>query len=70
MTCQDIDTYMGRELAHKFYEWVEGQTYAICDGRRYDRDARTHMDTGCGPHGAVYYRHDVARFLNNQPVID
>lgn len=71
MTRDDIDTYMSEAQAAHFYEWMEYQTIAQCDGRIYDHDASTYRDSGCGTaHGAVYYRHDVARFLNGQAVID
>jgi hypothetical protein len=69
MTKQDLREYMTPQQLVAFYKWMTGQTVAHCDGRSYDHDAQTYRDD-CGRHGAVYYRHDVARFLNNQPPLD
>jgi hypothetical protein len=70
MTAADLNMVMDAERLEEFIKWMHGQTVGVCDGRRYDYNANTFRDTGCGPHGPVYYRHDVARYLNNQPVID
>lgn len=71
LTRDDINTLMGEAKADEFYKWMEYQTICQCDGRVYDHDASTYRDSGCGTaHGAVYYRHDVARFLNRKPPLD
>lgn len=50
--------------------WMWGQTASICEGRRYDYETDEWTDTGCGPHGVVYYKHDVERWLNAHRIID
>lgn len=46
-----------------FNRWMRGQTAAICDGRRYDYEAKGYVPTDCGPHGLVIYPQDVRQFL-------
>ena len=53
-----------------FDHWMRGQTAAICDGKRYDHEAREYQPTGCGPHGVVIYPWDVENFLNGGPICD
>lgn len=53
-----------------FRDWMRGQTVAVCNGREFDREAQGYKPTGCGPHGVVYYRQDILRFLEGRPVID
>lgn len=43
--------------------WQAGATGAICTGERYDHALGANIDTGCGPHGLVFYRHNIERFL-------
>jgi hypothetical protein len=50
--------------------WMRGQTVGVCDGRRYDHEARQYQDTGCGPHGACVYCWDLERWLRGEPIID
>ena len=72
LTRSDVDELMGEAKAEQFYKWMEYQTIGQCNGRVYDRDASTYRDSHCATaHGAVYYRSDVARFLNGlQPSIE
>lgn len=58
------------ERLPEFDRWMDGQTRAICDGRRYDRGNCCYVASGCGPHGVVTYSHAVQRFLWDLPVID
>lgn len=53
-----------------FIVWMSGQTYSSCTGEEYDYDLKKNVPTGCGPHGYVYYRGDVDRFLRGLPVVD
>ena len=46
-----------------FYQWIDGQTVSVCDGREYDHELRQYYETGCGPHGLVYYPWNVQSFL-------
>lgn len=66
----DADLKRVIEDLDDFYRWMSGQTGAICDGRRWDSDKQEYVETGCGPHGMVVYKHDVARYLDRRPVID
>lgn len=73
--CQDgytrrqIEALMGPRLA-EFDDWMYGQTMTICDGRAYNHGLREYESTGCGPHGAIAYSHDVARFFAGGRVVD
>lgn len=51
-------------------EWMIGQTFTSCDGRQYNYKLGKYEPTGCGPHGYVYYSHDVKKFLAGLPVTD
>lgn len=64
-----IEQIVGDRLG-EFDRWMNGQTMGLCDGRRYDHEKREHLATGCGPHGAVVYGHDLRRFLAGLPVVD
>lgn len=64
-----LDSILGPRRI-EFNRWMYGQTGAICDGRRYDHNLKTYVETGCGPHGMVVYSWDLKRFLQNHPVID
>lgn len=50
---------------------MNGQTMMLCDGRRYNHDAREY-EVACGgvAHGVVVYPWDVERFLAGLPVVD
>lgn len=54
----------------EFHRWMWGQTVGLCEGRRWNRETKQYEPSGCGPHGAAYYRSDVRRFLAGLPVID
>lgn len=55
-----------------FKQWMVGQTASICQGLEYDHDLGEYVETQCAsnPHGVVYYRSDLVRFLKHLPVID
>lgn len=55
----------------EFNRWMYGQTMMICDGRKYDYEAKAYVPSDCGaPHGTVIYAWDVDRFLAGLPVVD
>lgn len=68
-TRAQVEQILGDRL-DAFNYWMRGQTAAICDGKRYDHDAREYRETGCGPHGLVIYVHDVANYLDGGPILD
>jgi hypothetical protein len=51
-----------------FWHWMVGQTMSVCDGRRYDHEARDYEPTECADntHGVVTYSWDVKRYLQNK----
>lgn len=55
-----------------FYQWMIGQTAALCDGRSFNYGLSKYEPTVCAdnPHGPVYYRWDVTRYLEGRPVDD
>ena len=55
-TEEQVEEIVGDRL-EEFHVWFRGQTGAICDGGKF-------YNTGCGPHGAVVYAHDLERFLS------
>ncbi len=70
MTIDDLaDVFNEGELA-ELYDWMRGQTGAICEGREWDYDLGDYIEVDCGPHGMVVYRNDVMRFIEGLPVVD
>lgn len=65
-----LRTFLDPQAIQRLVLWMEGQTGAICAGRRYDYDEGRYVDTGCGPHGGVIYAHDVRRWLRGDAIID
>jgi len=66
---------LGDEGMANFKKWMVGQTVGICEGRYYDHEKECYLPSICaemidGPHGVVYYAHDVERFLLRKPIID
>lgn len=55
-----------------FNRWMNGQTVAGCEGRRWDENKREYVADECAehPHGIVTYSHDVRRFLSGSMVWD
>jgi hypothetical protein len=70
MTSDDLKQCFSEEGLKRLYHWMRGQTGAICEGREWDYATSDYIDTDCGPHGMVIYRHDVQRFIDGEPVID
>jgi hypothetical protein len=68
-TEEQLERILGDRLPD-FYRWMVGQTFTGCNGMRYNYLTGEYEPTGCGPHGFVYYAHDVNRFLSGLPVID
>ncbi len=58
-----------KQLAN-FLKWMVGQTFSSCSGWVYDHKRGFNVTSGCGPHGYVYYEHDVRRWAEGKPVID
>lgn len=55
----------------EFTRWMRGQTMMICDGTKYDYEAKTYVPSDCeAPHGTVIYAWDVERFLKGLLIID
>lgn len=71
LTVDELQARLGGQY-DAFMRWMRGQTMSICDGRRYDHEARRYFPTRCAPggHGVVVYSHDVERFERGLPVID
>jgi hypothetical protein len=57
-------------IMDSFMYWMRGQTFSACDGKRYNYETNKYEDTGCGPHGYVFYTHDVERFFSELSVFD
>lgn len=70
-TDADLLKLLGDRL-DKFSHWMRSQTVAVCEGRRYNHDAREYEPDECAghPHGVVTYPSDVERFLLGLPIID
>lgn len=77
MTDEDLAAVIPADELPRFWQWMNGQTFAICEGRRYhhmpDDPTKDDYATGegfyeekCGgvAHGRVVYPWDVARFLS------
>ncbi len=67
--------FPSEERRAEFYRWMNGQTFAMCDGRVFDPQIMlTVPDAGpchnSGGHGWVYYTWDVDRFIRGLPIID
>lgn len=71
LTEDDLEKLFGDEL-EDFKKWMVGQTFSICTGERYDFDQNAYTSSSCfpNPHGYVYYRGDVERYILGLPVID
>ena len=52
---------LGPERAARFHKWMSTRTYADCDRRTADDDAR-----GSGPHGRVIPPDDLKAFLKRE----
>lgn len=51
--------------------WMNGQTMAICEARRYNHDTKKYEPNGCDrAHGGVIYAWDLERWLRAGPIID
>lgn len=71
LTIEELETLLGPTI-ERFWDWMYGQTMAICEGRRYNHETKEHEDDECAehPHGLVVYRSDVERYLAGLPVVD
>lgn len=55
----------------EFERWMQHQTVALCDGREYDHKTKTFSPACNGvAHGAIIYRGDLMRFIEDRPIID
>lgn len=64
-----LEETLGAERFADLMDWMQGQTMAICDGRRYDHDTQEYYET-LHAHGPVVYTWDVMRFLAGGPILD
>lgn len=67
-----LDTIFGDDVA-RLWQWMRGQTGAICTGTRYNHDTGAYELSPCaktGAHGYVVYRWDVERFMVGGPILD
>lgn len=64
-----LDVILGGDRP-TFDKWMNGQTMAICDGRKYNYGTHQYDDDGCGPHGVVVYSWDVKKFFSKSRWID
>lgn len=71
-TAEQVKDILGSEVRYRqFLHWMEGQTTAICEGRSYNYDKREYEEAcGAKPHGTVYYKGDLLRFMAGLPIID
>lgn len=53
-----------------FMKWMRGQTFSVCDGTLFDGELNRMVGSGCGPHGYVFYAHDVTNFVTGGPILD
>lgn len=60
-----LEEIMDETTFKKFSHWMRGQTCTICDGRRYDHEAKAYFPSACAEstHGGVAYSWDVKRYL-------
>ncbi len=70
MTSSDLADVFGEDELAELYDWMRGQTGAICEGVEWDYDLGDYIETDCGPHGMIVYRNDVMRFIEGLPVVD
>lgn len=65
LTETEVRDLMGERHA-EFMTYMRGQTLAVCNGTRYDFEAKQYEDTECiaEPHGIVVYPWDAQRFLD------
>jgi hypothetical protein len=67
---EQLKEALGEEKFKQFLSWMLGQTFSSCEGRIFNRKANRMEDSGCGPHGYVYYGWDVEAFLDGRPALD
>jgi len=62
---EQIADALAEDVFKEFSRWMGGQTMMICDGRRYNYEAKAYEPDECagGPHGGVVYTYDLHRFL-------
>lgn len=60
---------LGAARFSELMDWMHGQTMMLCDGRRYDHDAREYYETHPA-HGPVVYTWDVERWLKGGQILD
>jgi hypothetical protein len=64
-----LEETLGKERFDRLMHWMRGQTMMLCDGRRYDHDAKSYEETH-EAHGPVVYAWDAERFLAGGPILD
>jgi len=60
-----LEEILDEETFEQFGKWMSGQTMTLCEGRRYDHEAKEYRADECAgnPHGGVAYQYDLHRFL-------
>lgn len=64
-----LEDALGAERFAELMDWMYGQTMMLCDGRRYDHDAKEYYETHPA-HGPVVYTWDVEWFLRGGRIVD
>lgn len=70
-TAEQVKALTG-DREQEFWHWMRGQTMAICEGQKFNRDTGEY-ETSCGgvAHGmTIVYPWDLERFLKGLPIID
>ena len=73
-TEEDLERYFGAKKGepHPLWTQLEGQTGAICEGRRFNHETREYEPTECAdhPHGYISYVSDVEEWVRGEKVSD
>lgn len=64
-----LEETLGAGGFSELMDWMHGQTMMLCDGRRYDHEAKEYYETHPA-HGPVVYTWDVERFLGGGQIVD
>lgn len=69
-TYKQLVEILGKNNLVDFTEWMSGQTYSLCDGRKYNHDTQEYEVDCATPHGGIVYPWDLKRYLSGMDVID
>lgn len=65
-----LKSMLGQEKYDQLMVWMNGQTMAVCESKRFDYATGKWINIECGPHGPVVYEWDLQTFLSGHPIID